>query len=88
MAKKEKTTKKSQIRVGFDLGKMIPKGIFEGIEKIINLAQEAEKEGGELRREGIIRGRGKNKDVRGAYGFTVRTGIGSDRAPDRKEKEE
>ena len=86
MAKKDKTTKKSQIRVGFDLGRMIPKSIFEGIEKIINLAELAEKEGGELRREGTIRGRGKNKDVRGAYGFIVRTGIGRDRVSVRKKE--
>lgn len=51
-------------------------GLFRGLEKFIDLAERAEKAGGELKRSGHIKGSGGREDVRGVYGFTVRTGIG------------
>ena len=51
-------------------------GLLKGLGKFIDLAERAEEAGGELRKSGAIRGLGGNKDVRGVYGFTVRTCLG------------
>lgn len=51
-------------------------GLLKGLEKFIDLAERAEKAGGELKRSGNIKGLGERKDIRGVYGFTVRTGLG------------
>ncbi len=49
--------------------------IFKGIGSLINLASKLAE--GEISRTGEIKGLGK--DVRGVYGFTVRSGIGRQR---------
>lgn len=76
--KSENKNQKKGKKVEFDfgIGKLSLGGIFGGIEKIVDLAERAERAGGELKREGIIKGFGGRKDVRGVYGFTIRTGIG------------
>ena len=51
-------------------------GLLKGLEKFIDLAERAEEVGGELKRSGHIKGLGGHKDIRGVYGFTVRTGLG------------
>lgn len=75
MAKKTfRKNKEEEPEVDFGLGKLGLGGIFKGIEKFIELAERAEKAGGKLKRSGTIKGLGKN--VKGVYGFTVRTGLG------------
>lgn len=69
-------TKKKGIEFNFGLSKFSFGGIFDCMGKLIDLAERAEKAGGELRREGTIKGFGGRKDIRGVYGFTVRTGLG------------
>ena len=51
-------------------------GLLKGLGKFIDLAERAEEVGGELRKSGQIKGLGGRKDIRGVYGFTVRTGLG------------
>ena len=55
-------------------------GLLKGLGKFIDLAERAEEAGGEIKRSGAIKGLrgnlGGNKDVRGVYGFTVRTCVG------------
>ncbi len=51
-------------------------GLLKGLGKFIDLAERAEEVGGELRKSGQIRGFGGRKDVKGVYGFTIRTGLG------------
>jgi len=51
-------------------------GLLKGLGKFIDLAERAEEVGGELKRSGQIGGLGGRKDVRGVYGFTVRTCLG------------
>ena len=50
-------------------------GLFKGLEKFINLVEKVEESGGEIRKQGEIRGLGKKEGPRGIYGFSVRTGI-------------
>ncbi len=51
-------------------------GLLKGLEKFINLAERVEQAGGEMKKSGTIKGLGSNKDVRGVYGFTIKTGLG------------
>lgn len=51
-------------------------GLLKGLGKFIDLAERAEEVGGELRKSGHIKGFGGHKDIRGVYGFTIRTGLG------------
>ncbi|MEK7211989.1 MAG: Hsp20/alpha crystallin family protein, partial [Patescibacteria group bacterium] len=53
-------------------------GLFQGVEKLINLAEKAEQAGGEFRKEGELRGGSKERPMRGVYGFTVKTGLGKE----------
>ena len=50
--------------------------LFRGLGKLIDLAKKAEEAGGEFKKEGIIKGLGGREDMRGVYGFTIRTGLG------------
>ncbi len=73
----KKHAKKEEPKAEFDLGLGgFLGGLFKGVEKIIELAEKAEKAGGELRKEGELRGGSKEKPIRGVYGFTIRTGLG------------
>lgn len=78
MAKKQE---KKEDEVEFDLGLSgFFGGLFNGVEKIIDLAEKAEKVGGELRKEGEVRGGTKERPMRAVYGFSVRTGLGQARS--------
>ena len=55
-------------------------GLFGGIEKIIELAEKAEKAGGEFRKEREFQGGTKERPIRGIYGFNIKTGLGKERS--------
>lgn len=66
--------KKPEVKLDFGIGGLFG-GLFKGIEKLIELAEKAEKAGGEIKKEGEIRGGTKEKPIRGIYGFSIRTGL-------------
>lgn len=77
----EKHTKKEEPKAEFDLGLGgFLSGLFQGVEKLIDLAEKAEKVGGELRKEGKLRGGSKERPMRGVYGFSIRTGLGKEQS--------
>lgn len=49
-------------------------GVLRGLEKLVGLAEKVEKAGGEIKQCGQLKGKGG--EIRGAYGFLVKTGIG------------
>lgn len=64
-------------------------GLFKGIGNLVDLAAKLEKEGGVISKQGEIKDIGKRlssldklkglkqrKDIKGVYGFTIRTGLG------------
>ncbi len=79
MAKKYTEKKESGAQYDTGVGGFLG-GLFGGIEKIIELAEKAEKAGGEFRKEGELRGGTKERPIRAIYGFNVRTGLGKERS--------
>lgn len=79
--KKKKNNKEdkddtSKLEIDFGLGKLNLGGIFEGIGKLVSLAEKVERAGGEIKKFGEIKGLGGKEGARGVYGFTIKTGIG------------
>ena len=78
--KKSKAKKSCRVDKGLDEvldeAKELPLigGIFKGLEKLVGLAEKVEKAGGEIKQCGQIKG--KKGEIRGAYGFFVKTGLG------------
>lgn len=72
---KNEKEKKAEVQLDFGLGGLFG-GLFKGIEKLVDLAEKAEKVGGELKREGGWHGGTKERPARAVYGFTIRTGLG------------
>lgn len=69
-------------------------GLFKGIGNLVDLAAKLEKEGGVISKQGEIKDLGKRlssldalkglkqkKDIKGVYGFTIRTGLGGSGGP-------
>jgi len=75
MKKEEQKKESRKDEISFDDIPFVG-GLLKGLEKFIDLAERAEEAGGELKRSGQIKGLGGRKDIRGVYGFTVRTGLG------------
>lgn len=74
--KENKETVDEKAEIDFGIGKFSLGGLFNGIEKLVDLAERIEESGGEIRRSGAIKGLKGSKDLRGVYGFTIRTGLG------------
>ncbi len=58
---------------GLDLGVFGLEGLLGGLERIVKLAERVERSGGEMKKEGELRG---PEGLRGVYGFRIRTALG------------
>mgnify|MGYP001617064516 FL=1 len=57
--------------IDFGVGKISLGGVFKGLGELVDMAQKVAEKGETIRREGKIKGMGK--EVRGVYGFSIRT---------------
>ncbi len=67
--RKQKVEPEEEIKIDFGMGKISFGGIFKGLGNLIDLAEKLNEEG--VKRTGEIKG--LPKDVRGVYGFRIRT---------------
>lgn len=77
MSDKEKKEKKEEAEFDFGLGKISLGGlggIFKGVSNLIDLASKLSEEAKEIKKEGEIKGLGK--EVKGVYGFSIKTLVG------------
>ena len=65
--------KKKEEGIGFDFGLG---GLFKGIEKLIDLAQELKEAGGEIKKEGEIDLSHLKEGMKGVFGFSIKTAAG------------
>jgi len=71
MANKKKNKKDEGLGIDFGL-----RGLFKGIEKLIDLAADLKEAGGEIKKEGEIDLSNLKKGMKGVYGFSIKTATG------------
>jgi len=71
--KKEEKKEKEKVEFDFGVGKMSFSGLFKGISDLIETAAKLSDESGEIKKEGEIK---FGKDLKGVYGFNIRTMAG------------
>lgn len=70
------TKEEKNLDIDFGIGKLSIGGLFKGIEKFIDLASELKEAGGEIRKEGEIDLSHLKEDMKGVYGFSIKTAVG------------
>lgn len=76
MSIKGKKEGKEKPEIDFEIGgKGLLGGFFQGLSKLIDLADKVTQEGGEIKKGGSFGVKGQ-KDMTGVYGFTIRTMAG------------
>lgn len=77
MAKKRGREKpKENADIDFGIGKLSLGGLFQGIEKLVNLAADLKEAGGEIKKEGEIDLSHLKEGMKGVFGFSVKTAVG------------
>jgi len=78
MAKEEKQKgdEKDNLDIDFGIGKLSLGGLFNGIEKLVDLAADLKEAGGEIKKEGEIDLSHLKKGMKGVFGFSVKTAVG------------
>lgn len=60
----------------FGIGKLSLGGLFRGIEKLVDLAENLKEAGGEIKKEGEIDLNHLKEGMKGVFGFSVKTATG------------
>ena len=67
--------KSGGLDIDFGMGKISLGGLFNGIEKLVDLAAKLKEAGGEIKQEGEIDLSHLKKGMKGVFGFSVKSGI-------------
>ena len=62
--------------IDFGIGKLSLGGLFEGIEKLVDLAGDLKEAGGEIKKEGEIDLSHLKEGMKGVFGFSIKTAVG------------
>ncbi|MBI4743329.1 MAG: Hsp20/alpha crystallin family protein [Actinobacteria bacterium] len=73
--KKDKKEDK-ELNLDFGIGSLGLGGLFNGIEKLVDLAAELKEAGGEIKNEGEIDLGHLKEGMKGVFGFSVKTAVG------------
>jgi HSP20 family protein len=68
--------RKDAFNIDFGIGDLKLGGLFNGIEKLVDLASELEKAGGEIKKEGEIDLSNLKDGMKGVFGFSIKTATG------------
>jgi HSP20 family protein len=77
MAEKKDEDIQGEKPIRLDLGLGLG-GIFKGLAGLVERLGELAEKGGELSKTGKIEGTGREKEVKGVYGFSVKVGLGGE----------
>lgn len=78
MTKQKKKEKGEELDIDLGIVKFSLGGLFQGIEKIIDLAAELKEKGGEVKREGEIDLSHLKKGMKGIFGVSIKTAVGGE----------
>jgi HSP20 family protein len=76
MVKKKEGKGGDDFNIDFNLGNLGLGGLFQGIEKLVDLAGQIKEAGGEIRKEGEIDLGNLKEGMKGVFGFSVKTATG------------
>lgn len=76
MSKKKEDEEKEGLDIDFGIGKLSLGGLFKGIEKLVDLAADLKKAGGEIKKEGDIDLSFLKEGMKGVFGFSIKTATG------------
>lgn len=76
MSEKKKNGEEEGLDLDFGIGKLGWRGLFKGIEKLIDLATDLKEAGGEIKKEGEIDLSHLKEGMKGVFGFSIKTAVG------------
>lgn len=76
MVKKKDKQKDEGLDFDFGIGKISLGGLFNGIEKLVDLAAKLKEAGGEIKKEGEIDLSHLKEGMKGVFGFSIKTAVG------------
>src|SRR3989338_2982262 len=76
MVKKKDKQKDEGLDFDFGIGKISLGGLFNGIEKLVDLAAKLKESGGEIKKEGEIDLSHLKEGMKGVFGFSIKTAVG------------
>jgi HSP20 family protein len=71
-----KKRKEKEWEIDFGIGKLSLGGLFEGIERLVDLATKLKEKGGEIRKEGEMDLSHLKEGMKGVFGFSIKTAVG------------
>ena len=74
--KKDEKKREEGFEIDLGIGKLKLGGLFQGLEKLVNLAAELQEAGGEIRKEGEIDLEHLKKGMKGVFGVSIKTATG------------
>ncbi len=76
MGEEKKKRDKEKVNVDFGLGTLGLGGLFQGIEKLVDLAADLNEKGGAIHKEGEIDLGHLKEGMKGVFGFSIKSAIG------------
>jgi len=76
MTQQKRKKKAEDLDIDFGMGRLSMGGLFQGIEKLVDLAAEINEAGGEIRKEGEFDLSHLKQGMKGVFGFSIKTAQG------------
>jgi HSP20 family protein len=76
--KKDEKKREDGFEIDLGIGKLKLGGLFQGLEKLVDLAAELQAAGGEIRKEGEIDLEHLKKGMKGVFGVSIKTAMGGE----------